>query len=88
MLPPIDDIVLDYGVKKLTFNSGASMSGDLRKPSKSIPKGTLHSLLFTFLTYALVIFFMGASVSRITLHKDLDVIQDVASPLKLKQYVY
>jgi solute carrier family 12 (potassium/chloride transporters), member 9 len=60
--------------------SGASMSGDLRKPSKSIPKGTLHSLLFTFSTYAVVIFFMGASVSRITLHKDLDVIQDV-SPL-------
>ncbi|RPA77250.1 hypothetical protein BJ508DRAFT_172299 [Ascobolus immersus RN42] len=56
--------------------AGASMSGDLRKPSKSIPKGTLYSLVFTFSTYALVIFFMGASVSRVTLHRDLDVIQD------------
>ncbi|KAI5784931.1 amino acid permease-domain-containing protein [Pyronema domesticum] len=57
--------------------AGASMSGDLRNPSKSIPTGTLWGLLFTFFSYALVIFSMGATIARPTLYKDLNVIQDV-----------
>ncbi|KAF3920696.1 hypothetical protein ABW21_db0209388 [Orbilia brochopaga] len=57
--------------------AGASMSGDLRKPSRSIPKGTLQGLLVTFITYALVILAMGASIKRRALYTDLNVIQDV-----------
>ncbi|KAK6334114.1 hypothetical protein TWF696_002617 [Orbilia brochopaga] len=57
--------------------AGTSMSGDLRKPSRSIPKGTLQGLLVTFITYAFVILAMGASIKRTTLYTDLNVIQDV-----------
>lgn len=57
--------------------AGASMSGDLRKPSKSIPKGTLWGLLLTFICYGLVILSLGASVPRDLLHKDLQIIQTV-----------
>ncbi|OWB83996.1 hypothetical protein B5S33_g2632 [[Candida] boidinii] len=57
--------------------AGASMSGDLQNPSKSIPKGTLWGLLLTFTCYALVIVSMGASIPRDFLHKDVQVIQTV-----------
>lgn len=57
--------------------AGASMSGDLRKPNKSIPKGTLHGLLITFITYTFVIFAMGASIKRTALYTNLNIIQDV-----------
>ncbi|KAK6334718.1 hypothetical protein TWF718_010165 [Orbilia javanica] len=57
--------------------AGASMSGDLRKPNKSIPKGTLHGLLITFVTYTFVIFAMGASIKRTALYTNLNIIQDV-----------
>ncbi|KAI5849973.1 amino acid permease-domain-containing protein [Tricharina praecox] len=61
--------------------AGASMSGDLRNPSKSIPKGTLHGLLFTFVAYTLVILAMGATISRETLYTNTNVIQGInASP--------
>lgn len=55
--------------------AGASMSGDLRKPSKSIPKGTLWGLLSTFILYVLVILSLGATVSRRLLYNDVDIIR-------------
>lgn len=57
--------------------AGASMSGDLRSPSKSIPSGTLYGILLTFVSYALVIIAMSASISRSTFYKNVNVIQDV-----------
>ena len=57
--------------------AGASMSGDLRKPSKSIPKGTLWGLLLTFVMYSLVILSLGMSVPRKLLHKDIQIVQTV-----------
>ncbi|KAK6529816.1 hypothetical protein TWF281_008975 [Arthrobotrys megalospora] len=57
--------------------AGASMSGDLRKPNKSIPKGTLHGLLITFITYTFVIFAMASSIKRTALYSNLNIIQDV-----------
>lgn len=59
------------------------MSGDLKNPSKSIPQGTLRGLGFTFVSYTMVILSLGASVTRTTFYKDLDVIQDVRA---LKQH--
>lgn len=57
--------------------AGASMSGDLRKPSKSIPQGTLWGLLATVTLYVLVILSIGCSVSRELLHRDVHIIQNI-----------
>ena len=59
--------------------AGAGMSSELRKPSKSIPKGTLWGLLFTFICYTIVVISMGCSIPRKTLHRDVQVIQSVSS---------
>ncbi|KAH4219786.1 hypothetical protein HBI56_037370 [Parastagonospora nodorum] len=55
--------------------AGASMSGDLKHPSKAIPKGTLYGLGLTFLLYTMVIFALAASISRETFYKNTNVIQ-------------
>ncbi|KAH7077189.1 amino acid permease-domain-containing protein [Paraphoma chrysanthemicola] len=55
--------------------AGASMSGDLKHPSKAIPKGTLYGLGLTFALYTLVIITLAASVSRETFYKNTNVIQ-------------
>ncbi|KAJ5579958.1 uncharacterized protein N7459_005943, partial [Penicillium hispanicum] len=57
--------------------AGASMSGDLRNPSKSIPKGTLTGLALTFITYTLVIIAMAASITRQSFYNNINVIQIV-----------
>lgn len=56
--------------------AGASMSGDLRKPSKSIPKGTLYGLATTFVLYTLVIFAMASTITRPSFARNANVIQD------------
>lgn len=58
--------------------AGAGMSSELRKPSKSIPKGTLWGLLLTFVCYSLVIISLGCSVPKKSLHKDVQIIQTVS----------
>lgn len=57
--------------------AGASMSGELKTPSKSIPKGTLWGLFVTFILYLLVILAIGASTPRELLRKDLGIIQTI-----------
>ena len=57
--------------------AGASMSGDLKNASKSIPSGTLYGIFLTFVAYALVITAMAASITRQTFYKNVNVVQDV-----------
>lgn len=57
--------------------AGASMSGDLKNPSVSIPTGTLRGLLLTFVSYSLVILAMGCCISRDLLYRDVQVLQNV-----------
>lgn len=57
--------------------SGASMSGDLKHPSKAIPKGTLSGLALTFITYGLVILAMASSITRESFYNNANVIQVV-----------
>ncbi|KHJ35023.1 putative cation chloride cotransporter [Erysiphe necator] len=56
--------------------AGASMSGDLKNPSKSIPKGTLYGLGTTFVLYTIVIITMASTVTRETFIRDANIIQD------------
>ncbi|KAF3481624.1 uncharacterized protein GIQ15_04383 [Arthroderma uncinatum] len=58
--------------------AGTSMSGDLKNPSRSIPKGTLYGLGLTFFTYTAVILTLAASVTRESLYKDVNIIQDTS----------
>ncbi|KAF4538551.1 Cation chloride cotransporter [Lasiodiplodia theobromae] len=57
--------------------AGASMSGDLKAPSKSIPSGTLYGLALTFAAYTVVIISMAASITRVSLYNNENVIQAV-----------
>lgn len=58
--------------------AGASMSGDLRKPSKSIPKGTNWSLLCTFLIYAVVFVILAGTTARTSFYLDIGVMGDIS----------
>ena len=60
------------------MDRGASMSGDLKHPSKAIPKGTLYGLALTFATYTVVILALAATVTRDSLYHHANVIQDVS----------
>ena len=59
--------------------AGLSMSADLRKPSRSIPKGTFWALLVTAFVYLIVLVSMASSVTRNTLRQDLGVLQDISA---------
>ncbi|KAI1316222.1 hypothetical protein EDD11_010332 [Mortierella claussenii] len=62
--------------------AGASMSGDLEDPSKSIPKGTLWAVGSTFCVYTFIVVLMGGSISRSSMYTDLSILQDVSvSPM-------
>lgn len=56
--------------------AGASMSGDLKNPSVSIPRGTLGGLALTFISYALVIVALAASITRESFYRNVNVVQD------------
>lgn len=58
--------------------AGAGMSGDLNKPSKSIPIGTLGSLLATFILYLTIIVSVGSSVQRELIYKDIQILQNIS----------
>ena len=56
------------------------MSGDLKHPSKAIPKGTLSGIALTFIAYTIVIFAMAATITRESFYHNANVIQDVSVP--------
>jgi solute carrier family 12 (potassium/chloride transporters), member 9 len=56
--------------------AGASMSGDLKNPSKSIPRGTLGGMGLTFVAYTLVILSLAASITRESFLRNVNVVQD------------
>jgi len=58
--------------------AGASMSGDLRKPSKSIPKGTNWSLVFTFTVYVMCFIIMASTIPRESLYLNVGIVSDVS----------
>lgn len=57
--------------------AGASMSGDLKHPSKAIPKGTLSGLALTLFAYVAVILSMASTISRESFYNGVNIIQNV-----------
>jgi potassium/chloride transporter 9 len=60
------------------------MSGDLKHPSKAIPKGTLYGLLMTFFSYTIVILALGATITRASFYRNVNVIQDVSQIIQFQ----
>ena len=58
--------------------AGSSMSGDLRKPSKSIPKGTNWALIFTFGIYALCFVVLAATVPRESFYTNVMIVEAIS----------
>ena len=58
--------------------AGASMSGDLRSPSKSIPVGTLWAMGSTFVLYLVVILSLAASTSHVSLLVQPNIIKEMS----------
>lgn len=58
--------------------AGVNMSGDLKEPRKSLPRGTLLSIGSTFLIYLVIGFLLAASNSRSILTGESFVMKDTA----------
>ncbi|MBZ0135578.1 MAG: amino acid permease [Planctomycetes bacterium] len=57
---------------------GASMSGDLKDPGKSIPRGTMYSIIFTAIIYLTSTVWIGLTATREDLLTNNLVMQQVA----------
>ncbi|KAJ2701791.1 hypothetical protein H4218_001175 [Coemansia sp. IMI 209128] len=57
--------------------AGASMSSALRKPSKSIPQGTLWAVVITFVLYLTIVVCLGSTTRRSTLRDNFNVLQEI-----------
>jgi amino acid transporter len=58
--------------------SGVSMSGDLREPSRSIPRGTIVAVLVTWAVYALQMVWLAWNADRTELVENTLVMQRIA----------
>lgn len=50
--------------------AGSNMSGDLKNPSGSIPKGTIVAVVYTFFVYLLLFFMVSFTCERVLLQED------------------
>ncbi|RUS76310.1 hypothetical protein EGW08_015934 [Elysia chlorotica] len=57
--------------------NGANMSGELKDPSKSIPKGTVSAVIFTFCTYMVMTTLIAGSCSRYLLINNYAFLQQI-----------
>ena len=46
------------------FTAGVAMSGDLKNPSKSIPRGTMLAILTGLIVYISLAFYLNASIDK------------------------
>ncbi len=60
------------------FETGISMSGDLRDPRKAIPRGTLSAIVIGFITYIALAVFFSMTVDRQLLVNDPDVLLKIS----------
>ncbi|KAK9961636.1 hypothetical protein ABG768_007050 [Culter alburnus] len=57
--------------------AGSNMSGDLKNPSYSIPRGTITAVIFTFIIYSLLSVLISCTCDRILLQKDYGFLRDI-----------
>uniref|UniRef100_A0A8C2IH17 Solute carrier family 12 member 9 n=1 Tax=Cyprinus carpio TaxID=7962 RepID=A0A8C2IH17_CYPCA len=57
--------------------AGANMSGELKNPSESIPKGTIIAVSYTFTVYLLLFLLLSSTCDRLLLINDYAVFQRV-----------
>uniref|UniRef100_A0A671Z173 Solute carrier family 12 member 9 n=1 Tax=Sparus aurata TaxID=8175 RepID=A0A671Z173_SPAAU len=57
--------------------AGSNMSGDLKNPSYSIPRGTISAVLTTFVTYNLLSLLIASSCDRHLLQRDYSFLGDI-----------
>ncbi|KHN86584.1 Solute carrier family 12 member 9 [Toxocara canis] len=57
--------------------AGANMSGELARPSISIPRGTVQAVIATLIVYILTAFLTAGSCSRYLLHSDYSEMMNV-----------
>ncbi|XP_038817037.1 solute carrier family 12 member 9-like [Salvelinus namaycush] len=57
--------------------AGSNMSGDLKNPSYSIPRGTITAVIFTFIIYNLLSLMVACSCDRLLLQRDYSFLRDI-----------
>ncbi|XP_077579434.1 solute carrier family 12 member 9 isoform X2 [Stigmatopora nigra] len=57
--------------------AGSNMSGDLKNPSYSIPRGTITAVIFTFIIYNLLSVLVACSCDRVLLQKDYSFLREI-----------
>lgn len=57
--------------------AGANMSGELKKPARSIPRGTMSAVALVFVIYFTENILLAASCERILLTHDTQVLQSI-----------
>ncbi|NCB43577.1 MAG: amino acid permease [Clostridia bacterium] len=60
------------------FEAGVSMSGDLKDPKKSIPRGTIAAITLGLVVYIVLVFFLSNTVDRDTLAHDSNVLLNIS----------
>ncbi|KAM4743219.1 solute carrier family 12 member 9 [Anableps anableps] len=57
--------------------AGSNMSGDLKNPSYSIPRGTITAVIFTYIIYNLLSLLVACSCDRVLLQRDYGFLGDI-----------
>ncbi|XP_020667148.3 solute carrier family 12 member 9 [Pogona vitticeps] len=57
--------------------AGSNMSGDLKQPSYSIPRGTIMAVVFTYLVYNLLAVLLSWTCDRLLLQRDYSFLRDI-----------
>ncbi|XP_068135431.1 solute carrier family 12 member 9-like [Hyperolius riggenbachi] len=57
--------------------AGSNMSGDLKNPSYSIPRGTITAVIFTYIIYNLLALMVSCTCDRVLLQNDYGFLRDI-----------
>uniref|UniRef100_A0A8D0H5E0 Solute carrier family 12 member 9 n=1 Tax=Sphenodon punctatus TaxID=8508 RepID=A0A8D0H5E0_SPHPU len=57
--------------------AGSNMSGDLKRPSYSIPRGTITAVIFTYVVYNLLALLLCCTCDRTLLQRDYGFLRDI-----------